>query len=96
MYRSCLFSFSSSHTLNKHEPSKVVDPGPRFYLLDSLLDDSGEVLDDGKVLDDLSEDDQTVPDLHKVLALKTNHQGLGYLVMPLVADVSKQSKCTIL
>ena len=67
--QSCLFSFSSSHTLNKRKPSKVVDPEPRFYLLDSLLDDSGEVLDDGKVLDDLSEDDQTVPDLHKVLAL---------------------------
>ena len=43
-------------------------------------------------LDDFCQDDQAVPDLDKVFALKTDHQSLGNLVMPLVTDMSAINK----
>ena len=39
------------------------------HLFYSLLDDGGQILNHREKLDDFGEDDQTVPDLHKVFAL---------------------------
>ena len=62
------------------------------YLFDSLLDDGSEVLDDGEMLNNLGHYNQTVPDLHEVLALETHNQGLRNFVMPFVTHVSAR-KC---
>ena len=47
-------------------------------------------MNDGEKVDDLGQHDKRVPDLNKVLALQAHHQGLGNLVMPLVAHVPKK------
>ena len=60
-----------------------------IHLLYSLLNNCGKILNDREKLDNFGEDDQTVPDLYKVFALKTDHQSLGNLVVPLVTDVPK-------
>jgi len=56
-------------------------------LLNPLFNDSGEVLNSREVLDNLSENNQTVPDLNKVFAFQTNHQSFCDLIMPFVADM---------
>ena len=58
-----------------------------FHLINSLLNYSSKVLDDWEEVDNLGENNQTVPDLNKVLALQTDHQRLGDLIMPLVTHV---------
>ena len=42
-------------------------------------------------MDDLSEDDQAVPDLDKVFAFQTNHQSFGDFIMPLVAHMPENN-----
>ena len=65
-------------------------------LLNPLLNDSGEVLNSREVLDNLSENNQTVPDLNKVFAFQTNHQSFCDLIMPFVADMPENNTVTFI